>query len=107
MKKLFLIIIFGLGTMLYLKANEYPMNNSSHAISVGIVQGDQMFISSIFSLNKSELNVTLSDYEYVDCWELANEAEEALCGSVGCDYDFWDAFYSACQCFSNNDSRYC
>jgi hypothetical protein len=49
-----------------------------------------LFMSSSFSTNTVEVESPAS------CWAAANAAETFVCGSVGCNFELWDAVFNAC-----------
>tara|TARA_B100000378_G_scaffold191274_1_gene155484 strand:+ start:366 stop:587 length:222 start_codon:yes stop_codon:yes gene_type:complete len=36
------------------------------------------------------------EVRYPDCWAAADAAEEETCGDVGCNFELWEAVYTAC-----------
>ncbi|MFI2742143.1 hypothetical protein ACG2LH_05345 [Zhouia sp. PK063] len=62
-----------------------------------------LFSSFVLTTTISANNISFSqksvdvNVKYPDCWAAADAAEENSCGSVGCNFDLWDAVYGACM----------
>jgi len=64
-------------------------------LSIVFVFATVGFTNATNELEKSK-PITVSCV-YPDCWAAANTAERLHCGSVRCDFDYWDAVYSSCM----------
>ena len=75
MKKLIILVVFSFAAMSFTQNDIYKIEN-------------------VISPNK-EMELLQVDPE--NCWAGADAAESFVCGSVGCNYQLWDAVYSACM----------
>lgn len=64
---------------------------------------------AVFALNSFTLLNASSNIEDAiiettspSCWSAADAAEKFVCGSVGCNFDLWDAVYAACMGYQDN-----